>query len=68
MKKDRVFISPIVQGYEDRRVAAREAIESAGGTPVLAEDAPPAAGPPRQVVLDELLGSCDALVGIYGTR
>jgi hypothetical protein len=65
----RVFVSSVVKEYEDRRRAAREAILEAGLRPVLAEDQAAARpAPPRDIVLNEELFSCDAIVGIYGHR
>lgn len=68
MKAQRVFVSSVVQGYEDRRRAARDAILEAGLRPLLAEDQAARPVPPRDIVLSEEVLSCDAMVGIYGHR
>ena len=64
---DRIFISSVMSGYNDRRDAARRVITGLGMHPVLAEGLPSDPNPPRAVVRDMLL-DCDAMVGIYGQR
>lgn len=38
MADPRVFVSSVVEGFEDYREAAREGIEAAGGEPVLVNE------------------------------
>jgi len=64
----RVFVSSVVEGFEDFRQAAREGIHSAGGVAVLVnEDFPAQAESSRNVCLDAV-SSCDHLVCIIGPR
>ena len=64
----RVFVSSVIKGFEDIREAARQAIERAGGTPVLVnEDFPSLPDSPRNACLDAV-DSCDIYVGIIGQR
>lgn len=68
MKKQRVFVSSVMKDFGDRREAARQALEEEGIEAVLAEELEAQAGAPRTVILDEIIPSCDAVVGVYGSR
>lgn len=63
-----IFVSSVMQGYEDRREAARQAIRDVGMTPLMAEDMESGPNPPRDVILYDYINTCDAVVGIYGNR
>ncbi len=64
----RVFVSSVVEGFEEYRYAAREGIETAGCEPVMVnEDFPALADSPRNACLDAVR-SCDVYVGILGAR
>lgn len=65
--KPRVFISSVMDGYSDKRLSARAAVEAAGGEPVMAEDFPAGASSPRNACLDGV-ASADACVVIVGNR
>ncbi len=68
MKKQRVFVSSVMKDFGDWREAARQALEEEGIEAVLAEELEAQAGAPRTVILDEIIPSCDAVVGVYGSR
>ena len=68
MNIQRVFVSSVMRGYEDRREAARQAILEIGMSPIMAEDLMAKSGAPREVVLVEGILNSDAMVGIYGNR
>lgn len=63
----RVFVSSIMEGYEEYRAAARQGIERAGGKPVLIEDEPSLPESPRNACLD-LVASSDAVLTVLGPR
>lgn len=63
----RVFVSSIMNGYEEYRAAARQGIERAGGEPILIEDEPSRPQTPRNACLD-LVASSDAVLIILGPR
>jgi hypothetical protein len=65
--KLRVFVSSVMDGFEDRREAARTAIEGVGAEPVMAEDFPAGSISPRNACLDGIASS-DACVFIIGAR
>ena len=65
--KPRVFVSSVVEGFEDYREAARDGILGAGGEPVLVEDYPGLSISPRSACLDGV-ASCDVLVVIVSNR
>lgn len=67
MFKPRIFISSIMDGYRDRRDAARTAVESIGGDPVMAEDFSAGTTSPRNACLDGI-ASADVCVVIVGPR
>lgn len=67
MVKARVFVSSVMEGFEDRRVAAQMAIERVGADPVMAEDFPTGGGSPRNACLDGVASS-DACAIIVGSR
>lgn len=64
----RIFVSSVVEDFEEYREAARRAIERAGGEPVLVnEDFPALATSPRKACLDAV-DSCDLYLAIIGAR
>jgi hypothetical protein len=66
--KPRVFVSSVVDGFEEFRQAAREGITAAGGDPVLVnEDFPSMITSSRNACLDAV-ESCDYIVSIVGQR
>ena len=65
--RPRVFVSSVIEGFEDHRKTAREVILSVGGEPVLAEDFPGLAVSPRNACLDGV-ASCDIFIIIVGSR
>lgn len=65
--KPRVFVSSVIDGFEDYREGARKGIAAAGGTPVLVEDFPSLAISPRTACLDGV-SSCDVIIVIVGSR
>jgi len=68
MADPRVFVSSVVEGFEDYREAAREGIEAAGGEPVLVnEDFPSVPASPRNVCQDAVASS-DMYLAIIGER
>jgi hypothetical protein len=68
MADPRVFVSSVVEGFEDYREAAREGIEAAGGEPVLVnEDFPSVPASPRNACLDAVASS-DMYLAIIGER
>jgi hypothetical protein len=67
MKINRVFISSVMQDYEDRRETARKAIRELGMEPVFAERLEADPNSPRDAIHNSL-SNCDAMVGIYGKR
>jgi hypothetical protein len=67
MSKPRVFLSSVMEGYGDRRRAARQAILNAACEPVLVEDGPSRDHSPRNACLDGVASS-DAVVLILGAR
>jgi hypothetical protein len=56
-----------MDGFQDRRAAARAAIESVGAEPVMAEDFPAGSTSPRNACLDGVASS-DACVFVIGAR
>jgi len=68
MPRPRVFISSVVEGFEEFRAAARHGVEDADGEPVLVnEDFPALSSSPRNACLDGV-ASCDAYMCIVGAR
>lgn len=66
--KQRVFVSSVIDGFQQFRQAARQGILAAGGEPVLVnEDFPSMAASSRNVCLDAV-ASCDYLLSIVGER
>ena len=66
--RPRVFVSSVVEGFEEHREAARRGIEAAGGEPVLVnEDFPAQPDSPRNACLDAV-DSCDIYLAIIGDR
>lgn len=66
--RPRVFVSSVVDGFEEYREAARQGIEAAGGEPVLVnEDFPAQPDSPRNACLDAV-DSCDIYLAIIGER
>lgn len=66
--QQRVFVSSVIDGFEDFRAAARRAIEDAGGEPVLVnEDAPSTPASSRNLCLD-LVESCDVFILLLDRR
>jgi hypothetical protein len=63
----RVFVSSVMNGFGEYRLAARQGIIAAGGTPVLVEDFPSLPLSPRTACLDGV-ASCDIYIGIIGNR
>jgi len=64
----RVFVSSVIQGFEEHRESARRGIEKAGGQPILVnEDFPSLNTSPRNACLDAVESS-DIYVGIVGER
>ncbi len=67
LPKPRVFVSSVIDGFEEYRDAARRGIVEAGAEPVLVEDLPAQDETPRNVCLDGV-ASCDVVVVIVGSR
>ncbi len=66
--KRRVFVSSVVDGFAEYRQAAREAIVSANGEPVMVnEDFPSLASSSRNACLDAV-DSSDYLISVIGAR
>lgn len=66
--KPRVFVSSVIEGFEEMRQAARRGIEKAGCEPVLVnEDFPALADSPRNACLDAV-ERADIFVIVVGTR
>jgi hypothetical protein len=66
--KARVFVSSVVDGFEEYRQAAREGILAVGGEPILVnEDFPSMVDSSRNACLDAV-ESCDYVVTIVGAR
>lgn len=66
--RPRVFVSSVIEGFSEYREAARKAIESAGGLPILVnEDFPSLASTPRNACLDGV-DSADIFCLIIGAR
>jgi hypothetical protein len=68
MRKQRVFISSVMRDYYDRRDAVAAAVQGVGMEPVLAETMEASGGTPRDVVLNDVIGGCQAVIGIYSSR
>lgn len=67
MPNPRVFVSSIMQGFEDCRDSARRAILAAGGEPVMAEDFAISTSSPRNACLDAVASS-DVCIVVVGNR
>lgn len=67
MPKPRVFVSSVMDGFEEYRAATRAGIEAAGCEPVLIEDNPALPVSSRNACLDGV-GSCDAVAVVVGER
>lgn len=65
--RPRIFVSSVIEGFEDYREAARNGILDAGGEPALVEDYPGLSISPRTACLDGVK-SCDVLVAVIGDR
>lgn len=65
--KPRVFVSSVMEGFEDFRKAARQGIIAAGGEPVMAEDFVALPETPRNACLDGV-DSSDIFILIIGKR
>lgn len=66
--KPRVFVSSVVEGFQEFRAAAKRGIQRAGGEPVLVnEDQPANASSSRNACLD-LVQSADLYVMLVGAR
>src|SRR5687767_3196702 len=63
----RVFISSVIQGFEDFRQAAADGVAAGGGTPVMAELLPSLSSSPRNACLDGVQSS-DVFVIVLGER
>jgi len=64
----RVFVSSVVEGFQEFREAARRGIEAAGGEPILVnEDFPASSASPRNACLDAV-DSSDVYVAVIGER
>ncbi len=63
----RVFVSSVMEGFEEFRQAAKKGIIAAGAEPVLVEDFPALPFSPRNACLDGVT-SCDIYIGIVGNR
>jgi len=68
MLRQRIFISSVMHEYEDRREAVKETVQNLGMEPILAETIKASSGTPREAILDDAIGSCQAVIGIYGSR
>ncbi len=65
--KPRVFVSSVIEDFQDYRKAARSGIIAADGEPILIEDYPGLTISPRNACLDGV-ASCDILIAIVGKR
>jgi len=65
--KPRVFVSSVIEGFEEYREAARRGIVAAGGEPVLIEDYSSLPASPRNACLDGV-DSSDIHITIIGRR
>lgn len=65
--RPRVFVSSVMDGFEEQRAAARAGVEAAGCEAVLIDDYPALAVSPRNACL-EAVDSCEAIVVILGER
>lgn len=63
----RVFVSSVIRGFEDRREAARRAIQLLDQHPVMAEDFGAKSYSPQTACLDHISRS-DIYVGVFGQR
>ena len=61
----RVFISSVIDGFEDNRQAAKEAVEAAGMKPVMVENLPSQTYSPKQAWIKGVQESDSVLVA-YG--
>ena len=66
-ERPRVFVSSVMQGFDEYRAAARAGIDAAGCEPVLVEDHPSLNASPRNACLDGV-ESCDTVVVVVGSR
>src|SRR6266498_5591256 len=65
--RPRVFVSSVMDGFEEHRQAAKRGILSAGGEPVLVEDFPSLSVSSRNACLDGV-ASCDIYIAVLGSR
>jgi hypothetical protein len=65
--RPRVFVSSVINGFQEYRKADRNGILAAGGEPVLIEDYPSLAVSPRSVCLDGVRSS-DIHIVVVGSR
>lgn len=65
--RPRVFISSVIEGFENFREAAAAGVRAGGGTPVMAELFPSQSASPRNACLDGVRSS-DAFVILVGQR
>lgn len=67
MMPTRVFVSSVIEGFEEYRAAAKAGILAAHGEPVLTEDFPSLPVSSRNACLDGI-ASCDIYIVIVGNR
>lgn len=65
--RPRVFVSSIIEEFQEYREAARNGIVASGGDPILVEDYPGLAISPRTACLDGV-ASCDIFIVVIGDR
>lgn len=65
--RPRVFVSSVMDGFEEYRRAAKVGIIAAGGEPVLVEDFSSLSQSPRTACLDAV-ASCDIYITVVGSR
>ena len=65
--RPRVFVSSVMEGFEEFRLAAKNGIIAAGSEPLLIEDFPALPISPRNACIDGV-ASCDIHIAIVGNR
>lgn len=65
--RPRVFVSSVIEKFQEYREAARDGIVAGGGDPILVEDYPGLSVSPRTACLDGV-ASCDIFVVVIGDR
>lgn len=68
MRRQRVFISSVMRDYQDRRETVEKVIRALGMEPILAETLSASGGAPRDIILNDAIRGCQAMIGIYGPR